>query len=317
MDARFATYVFMQPDSLQREAAAALAERAAPTPLEILAMLDDGRVAEGMRAAIEALQWVDPAGPLTEENLALGRLVSALAENPIVGLGRARAMGYPGDPDLLDVALGEGRVCGSTPRGRQMLAWMLEHSHFCRALRQRRSYLVAQIEAVGQLRDAGPVVALFPGYARELLASVQYRARRVTAHLVGHDARVAGFARVLHRGLRAEFHQATLAAAIGETLRFYGCSLVYAPDLADHLDEDTLMPLLETALTWLAPGGELVLPAFTESREAGFLEVATDWRPNDWTPSELMRLARGLGDVVTWLRQDQESGLCFLHLQRC
>jgi hypothetical protein len=307
----------MQFGSLERQPIAATAAPAALSPLEILALLDEGRVAEGMRAAIDALQWVDPAGLLTEENLALGRLIDALAENPLVGLSRARALGYQGDPDLLDVALGEGRASAASPRGQQMLTWMLEQSAFCRALRQRRSYLSAQVEALGTRREAGPVVALFPGYARELLASSQYRARRVAAHLIGHDARVAGVARSLHRGLRADFHQAALAAVIGETLRLYGCSLVYAVDLADHLDEDTLMPLLETALTWLAPGGELVLPAFTESREAGFLEVAADWRPNDWTPSDLMRLARGLGDVAAWLRQDQESGLCFLHLQRC
>lgn len=316
MDGSLATYVCMQSNPLER---APLTGVGAPAlaPLDVLALLDEGRIAEGMRAAIEALQWTDPVGALTEENLALGRLITALAENPIVGLGRARAMGYPGDPDFLDVALGEGRVCGSTPRGRQMLAWMLEHSAFCRAIRRRRSYLSAQVEAIGAMPESGPVVALFPGYARELLASAHYRARRLVAHLVGHDARVAGFARTLHRGLQAEFHQATLAAVVGETLRFYGCALVYAPDLADHLDEDTLMPLLETALTWLSPGGELVLPAFIESPEAGFLEVAADWRPNAWSPSELMRLARGLGDVGAWLRQDQESGLCFLHLQRC
>jgi hypothetical protein len=307
----------MQLGSLEREPVAATAAPTALSPLEILALLDEGRVAEGMRAAIDALQWVDPAGLLTEENLALGRLIEALAENPLVGLSRARAPGYQGDPDLLDVALGDGRACAASPRGQRMLAWMLEHSAFCRALRQRRSYLSAQVEALGTRHEAGPVAALFPGYARELLASSQYRARRVSAHLIGHDVRVAGVARSLHRGLRADFHQATLAALIGETLRLYGCSLIYAVDLADHLDEDTLMPLLETALTWLAPGGELVLPAFTESREAGFLEVAADWRPNDWTPSDLMRLARGLGDVAAWLRQDQESGLCFLHLRRC
>lgn len=307
----------MEPGSLERESTPAAARLVAPSPLEIVALLDQGRVAEAMPAAIEALRWVDTGNLLSEENVAIGRLVAALAENPIVGLCRARAMGYPADPDMLDVALGEGSVCGSTPRGRQMLAWMLERSALCRALRQRRSYLSAQIEAVGAQRDAGPVAALFPGYARELLASGHYRARRVAAHLIGHDARVAGFARILHRGLRAEFHQASLAAVLGETMRLYGCSLVYAPDLADHLDEDALMPVLESALNWVLPGGEVVLPALTESPEAGFLDAAADWRPNYWTPTELMRLARNLGDVASWLRQDQEAGLCFLHLQRC
>jgi len=317
MDRRLATYVAMQSGSLEQDNLALGTRAVAPAPLEIVALLDQGRVTEAMPAAIEALRWVGTENLLSEENVAVGRLVAALAENPIIGLCRARAMGYPADPDMLDVAMGEGSVCGSTPRGRQMRAWMLEHSAFCRTLRQRRSYLSGQIDALGGQRDAGPVVALFPGYARELLASSHYRARRIVAHLVGHDARVAGFARILHRGLRAEFHQASLAAVLGETTRFYGCSLVYAPDLADHLDEDALMPLLETVLSWLAPGGELVLPACTESPEAGFLEAAADWRPNYWTPSELMRLARNLGDVASWLRQDQESGLCFLHLQRC
>lgn len=307
----------MQTGSREREAAPVAKRPVALSPLEILALLDEGRIAEAMPAAIELLRWVDSSSLLSEENVAIGRLIAALAENPVIGLCRSRAMGYPADPDMLDVAMGEGRVCGSTPRGRQMLEWMLERSALCRALRQRRSYLSAQIEAVGAQRDAAAIAALFPGYARELLASSHYRAGRINAHLVGHDARVAGFARALHRGLRAEFHQASLAALLGETVRLYGCSLVYAPDLADHLDEDALMPVLETVLSWVLPGGEVVLPALTESPEAGFLEAAADWRPNFWTPTELMRLARNLGDVASWLRQDQESGLCFLHLQRC
>lgn len=317
MDRLLATYVCMQTGSRERETVPVAKRPGTPSPLDVLALLDQGLVAEAMPAAIDVLRWVDTASLLSEENVAVGRLVTALAENPIIGLCRARAMGYPADPDMLDVALGEGRVCGSTPRGRQMLAWMLENSALCRALRRRRSYLSTQIDAVGVQREAGAVVALFPGYARELLASSHYRAGRITAHLVGHDARVAGFARALHRGLRAEFHQASLAAVLGETLRLYGCSLIYAPDLADHLDEDALMPVLETVLSWVLPGGEVVLPALTESPEAGFLEAAAGWRPNFWTPSELMRLARNLGDVASWLRQDQESGLCFLHLQRC
>ena len=325
MDRRVGTYGDMQLDTLARSAPLATAREDVISPGRVLALLEDGRVDEGMRAAFDLFGagGSDAIAPATdaerafEENLVAQRLVDVLAENPLVGMSRARWLGYPGDPDLVDIALGESRVCGATARGRQMLQWLLEHSSLVRALRRRRSYLAGQIDVLGSSHSPGPVAALFAGYGRELLASRHYRAGDVAAHLIGHDVRAQGFARALHRGLRAQFHDAALADVIGESHRHYDCALAYAPDLADHLAEDALRPLIESLLTWMRPGGEIILPALSDRSELAFFGVVAGWRPNTWTASRLMRLAQDLGDVAAWLRQDTASGVSFLHLQRC
>lgn len=321
------TYRDMQLTSLALRPEAPDRPVAGFTPGEVLALLEEGRIDEGMRAAIELFEVAFPyadggdADAVDErglaENLAVQRLVDVLAENPLVAMSRARWLGYAADPDLVDVALGEGKVCGATARGRQMLQWTLEHSAFVRALRRRRSYLAGQIDLLGGSHSPGPVAALFSGYGRELLSSRHYLAGDIAAHFVGHDPRTQGFARALHRGRDVQFHDATLADVIGESCRLYDCALVYAPDLADHLAEDALLPLIESALTWLRRGGEFVLPALSDRIELGFLGGVAGWRPNVWAPSRLMRLAQDLGDVAAWLRQDNASGVSFLHLQRC
>lgn len=287
----------------------------APVPFDaatVIALLEQGRVSDAMPIALRLLATGQAArDPLHEPLLAL------LRENPFIEMCRSRPMGYAGDPETLDLALGEARVCGVTRRGRDMFNWMVQRSAYFRAVRRRTAYVAEQIDAAAEGQANPAVVGLFPGYGRELLASRACQAGRVSARLIAHDGRVLGFARTLHPSERVSLQTASLAAVLGGAVRMFDSSLVYAPDIADHLGDDMLAQLLEETVSWLRPGAELVLPALAASAEHDFLEVAADWRPNGWTAADLMRLVRHLGRVASWLRHDAGNGIFFLHLQRC
>lgn len=287
----------------------------APVPIDaaaVIALLEQGRVSDAMSIAVRLLT-PEPtsADPLREPLLAL------LRENPFIEMCRSRPMGYAGDPEMLDLALGEARVCGVTRRGRDMFNWMVHRSAYFRAVRRRSAYLAEQIDAATENQPNPGVVGLFPGYGRELLASRACQAGRVSARLIAHDGRVQGFTRTLHPSDRVSLQTASLAAVLGGAVRMFDCSLVYAPDVADHLGDEMLSQLLEETVSWLRPGAELVLPALAVSPEHDFLEVAAGWRPNGWSAADLMRLVRHLGRVASWLRHDAANGIYFLHVQRC
>lgn len=309
MDRGLATYGGMQANQIPSF------PPSAPVPFDaaaVIALLEQGRVTDAMPAALRlfAAEQLSP-DPMREH------LLEMLRENPFIELCRSRPMGYAGDPEMLDLALGEARICGVTRRGRDMFNWMVQRSLYFRAVRRRSEYLAEQIDAAAETHASPNVVGLFPGYGRELLASRAWQAGRVSARLIAHDSRVLGFARTLHPSERVSLQTASLTAVLGGAVRMFDCSLVYALDIADHLADDMLAQLLEETVSWLRPGAELVLPALAASPEHDFLEIAADWRPNSWTAAELMRLVRHLGRVASWLRHDAANGIFFLHVQRC
>lgn len=312
MDGGLATYRVMQVSHVPT------LPPSAPAPFDaatVLTLIDQGRVSDAMPLAIRLLSA--DSGLVDARDPAMLELLTRLRENPFIELCRSQPMGYAGDPELLDLALGESRVCGVTRRGRELFNWMVQRSAYFRAVRRRRSYLAEQIDEAVRSQANPSIAALFPGYARELLASEAYRAGRVSARLIAHDERVLGFARTLHATGRASLQTASLAAVLGGAVRMFDCALVYAPDVADHLGDDMLAQLLEETVSWLRPGAELILPALSDNAEFDMLDTLADWRPNVWTAADLMRLVRHLGRVASWLRHDSVNGLYCLHLQRC
>ena len=309
MDRCLATYRGMQATQIST------LPPSAPVPFDaatVIALLEQGRVSDAMAMAIRLLAAEQGSADPQRE-----ALLVKLRENPFIEMCRSRPMGYAGDPEMLDLALGEARVCCVTRAGRDMFNWMGQRSAYFRAVRRRSSYLAEQIDAAAENHVNSTVVGLFPGYGRELLASRACQSGRVSARLIAHDARVQGFARTLHPSESVSLQTASLAAVLGGSVRMFDCSLVYAPDLADHLGDDMLAQLLEETVSWLRPGAEFVLPALAASPEHDFLEIAADWRPNSWTAADLMHLVRHLGRVASWLRHDAANGIFFLHLQRC
>lgn len=287
----------------------------APVPFDamaVMALFEQGRVSDAMSMAVRVLAPEQRSADPTRN-----ALLAMLRENPFIEMCRSRPMGYAGDPEMLDLALGEARVCGVTRRGRDMFTWMVQRSAYFRAVRRRSAYLAEQIDAAAEDHANPSIVGLFPGYGRELLASRACQAGQVSARLIAHDGRVLGFTRTLHPSDKVSLQTASLAAVLGGAVRMFDSSLVYAPDIADHLGDDMLAQLLEETVSWLRPGAELVLPALAASPEHDFLEAAADWRPNSWTAGDLMRLVRHLGRVASWLRHDATHGIFFLHLQRC
>lgn len=287
-------------------------------PARACSWLDSGAIDSAMRYVIGGLGdggAAARAGGRSPQDWQ--ELLRRLAQEPFIARSRERAAGYGGDPAALDSVLelaADGPAV--SPLGRVLHAWLSQHSLTFDALRRRHAYLTREIDSAA-LRDPGaPIVGFFAGRARELQASAEFRAGRVQACVIDYDADAlagcAGGAAVD----RLTTCRATLAQVLSGELRMFHCSLVYVPDLAMHLAPPTLGAVLETLVDWLRPGGEIVVAAFAELPERGFLDFAADWQPNTLRIDALLRLVRDVDGVVTSLRRDPTSGLAFLHLAR-
>jgi SAM-dependent methyltransferase len=280
-------------------------------------LLSTGHVDEGMRSALCALnRYASTAGG--SANAEIAPLLQILRQNPFVARSCSRPYGYPGDPGLIDLALGWGPAqLGVSPLGCAMFEWMQRHSETFAALRSRTRYIARQIDQAAAQHQGATIVGLFGGHGRELQASRAFCDGQVSACLIDHDRRVLAQAAAPAEGCPGPgVLEAELAQILSGEIRLFDCSLVYLCGLAEHVPAHTLACLLEAVAGWLRPGGQIVVTAFDRLPEAGFLDIAADWRPRTLHASELRRLAGDIDDVAVHVDRDADCGLANLRLVR-
>jgi hypothetical protein len=270
------------------------------------ALLTAGDTDRGLRYVVEGLAGShvpvdDPAWP---------ELLQYLAAHPFVTALRARTYGYAGGPEALDVALG----LGDAPTVRR--DWLIEHSTACRALRRRTLRLAQEIDLAATRHPGAPVVGFGTGHARELQLSAAIRDGRASAWLLEPNRRACNAAAAATRGLPALATTGTLLDVLSGAVRTSGCSLVYAPTLAEHLPEEPLFEVLGAMVPWLRTGGQVVLPFYTALPEARFLRQVADWRPNVLHAGDVLLGARELVGVEARVEHDEAHGLAYLYLLR-
>jgi hypothetical protein len=281
---------------------------AGPFDVAIACALLAGDPDRGLRYVAEGLA----AGPPPLDDPAWPDLLKRLEQHPFVSANRAREYGYAGDPRVVDAALGLAAGTGVDARR----DWLLGEATICRAIRRRTQRLAQEIDLAAARHAGAPVVGVAAGHARELAFSVAVRQRRVAPSLLEPDARAHAAARRLLADLAVESRHVPLFDVMSGAVRPSGCSLVYAPTLAEHLPLDSLLDVVAATVAWLRPGGQVVVPFHTALPEAGFLRWVAGWTPNVLRTLDVLEEAREIDGAVARVEQDAAHGLAYLYLER-
>jgi hypothetical protein len=284
---------------------------------EAVRLLRAGHVDAGMRAAIAVLAQLESERRLGLPDSGIATLLAVLRENPFFAPARVAAPTWPGGALFVDAALELLPMSGDTTAlGFQMYRWLIEHAQTFNGLRARRSALARSLDRCAERHPGAPALALFAGNARELGLSAAVRAGQLAVHLLDYDGEAVASLEATWRALPSVRPQrASLASLLAGRCRLRGCGLIYAPSLTEHFPEETLEALLGVLAHHLAPGAELVLPAWTRVQESGLLACAAEWQPRVWTGARLLALVRDLDDIGATVEEDRAAGLAFLHLR--
>jgi hypothetical protein len=169
--------------------------------------------------------------------------------------------------------------------------WAQARSNTLQSLQARDRYLAQHVDACRREHGDAAVISLFGSAQFDPLC---------------HDAGVAATAA----------HQPSMHAVIAKQYCLFNCGLIYLPMLPGTIGAATLATLLDSLVSWLRPGGELILCAFTDLPEAPSLRLAADWCPPVFTPERLLLLARDIDDASARVHCEHADKLVFLHLQR-
>ncbi len=179
-----------------------------------------------------------------------------------------------------------------TPAAAAIDDWAPARSDTLLALQARDRYLAKHAEACSLERGDAAIVALF--------APEQFRPA------LGNGTEIA----------TAAVHRPSMHAVIAKQYCLFGCSLIYLPMLPGTIGAATLSTLLDCLVSWLRPGGEIILSAFTVLPEPPSLRAAADWCPLVMSPERLLLLARDIDDAGARVQREHADKLAFLHLQR-
>lgn len=204
--------------------------------------------------------------------------------------------GYAGDPITLDFWYGRASVAplleAASERGRRLCAhWWASPAAV--AVRARRDFVRARLEARARRGDPGSVLAVGCGHLVEALDSPLVRGgafRRFVA--VDHDdsslehvARYGAF-----EGL--ELVQDSVQGILRPPASDERFDLVYSTGLFDVLPDRFARLLARRLFERLAPGGELVISSFLErTPNIAAMDVFQDWRMFFRTRDEIERWA--------------------------
>jgi hypothetical protein len=283
---------------------------AAAAPFDVVvacALLTSGQLDRGLRYTVEGLAGVD-APP---DDPAWSQLLELLGQSAFVAGARRPPRGDAGGPRLLDAVLGLAPASGIDALRRD---WLLEHSSISRALRRRTLRIAQELERAAARAPGAPVAAFGAGHARELLLSTAGRAGRIPATLYDPDPSAVAVAARAVEGLPVAVRRASVSDVLAGAARGHACALVYLPSLADQLPFELVLDVLAAVVTWLRPGGRVVLPFFTMLPESAFLEWTTDWHPMARRAPQVSALARQAVGVATRLEYDTADGLAYLCL---
>jgi hypothetical protein len=167
------------------------------------------------------------------------------------------------------------------------------------------------------MNTVSPLISPYPEAERSD-ATRSLRARdRYLARQIDSCAREHGDASVVSLfGPPPAEPKASMHAIIAKQYCLFDCGLVYLPALPDTIAETTLEFLLDSLVSWLRPGGELIVCAFTAPSDEAPLDLPADHRAGVKAPEQLLQLARNIDDAYARVHCEHADKLAFLHLRR-
>lgn len=275
-----------------------------------------GQILTLVRSAAGVAQW-----PGLVAQCRRHPVFALLLEDPLTRWSFTKPRGYPGDATLHDmIHAGHWRTTPASAPS-ELGAAIFRHtieSQFAAAVRQRRQFLAARIDAVAARTPGAAILSVGCGHLRELELSRAIGTPAI-ARCVGLDqdeksiawvnARWRGVVETIPRGLRALWSPPLCGADF---------DFVYAAGFYDYLDEEFAQHVTQQLCALLRPGGCLLVANHHPSiRDAGYMEAFMDWRMihRDHAAMERLgaRVPRGVG---TRIHADATEANLYLEIER-
>ena len=226
----------------------------------------------------------------------------------ISGFCYLQPYGYAGDFQLIDRLYTNYRGAGSAIQRWDDFA---QSQPAAEAVRNRKAYFISLLQS----KQVSRVLNIASGPCRDI--KEYYEAQPdSTTHIdcIEQDGRAIQYAQhLISNDTRVQFLQQNILT-YRATQQY---QLVWSAGLFDYFTDAVFVRVLRKLLTWVEPGGELVIGNFVEGNiNRAFMEVGMNWFLHHRSPQQLIELARAAGATEWAARVKKEpAGInLFLHL---
>ena len=237
-------------------------------------------------------------------------------KNSTLGHAFLKPYGYAGDFEIIDKVYQE--VISEDP---MLNKWDLFHNQTAatKAVRNRKTFFKDVLkEKVAQTTDTCQILDVASGPCRDLLEFFEEKNNQA-AHFDCVEA-----------DINAILHATKLNRHFLPKLRFYNKNifrfktekkydLVWSAGLFDYFEDKTFTRLLTRLISFVKPGGELIIGNFAEGNPTeGYMELFLDWYLHHRSPAKLIQLAQdaGIEDVSRIKIDKEEEGInLFMRIQ--
>ncbi|MGE0864165.1 MAG: class I SAM-dependent methyltransferase [Vicinamibacterales bacterium] len=206
-----------------------------------------------------------------------------LHQDPLTARAFAMSRGYQGDAELLDIIYAGDyrpyRATPVTPVGDAIFRYTIA----CQApsaVRERRRYLAAQIDACCASVVSPHILSVACGHLRELEISRAVQTRAF-GRFVGLDQDAATLAQVERTWgpFGVEAQPASVTTFLAHAVNPQRFDFIYAAGLYDYLEDAFAQLVTSKLFAMLRPGGRLLIGNYThETDDAGYMEAYMGWR---------------------------------------
>lgn len=226
--------------------------------------------------------------------------------NSTLGHAYLKPYGYPGDFEIIDKVYLE--MISEDP---MLTKWDLFHNQSAatKAVRNRKTFFKNILrEKTKQSEDALQILDVASGPCRDLLEFFEEKKKQdVHFDCVEADINAILHATKINRHFlpKLTFHNKNIFRF--RTEKKY--DLVWSAGLFDYFEDRTFTRLLARLITFVKPGGELIVGNFSVGNPTeGYMELFLDWYLHHRSPTQLIQLAKDAGiDDVSRIKIDQEE----------
>ena len=224
--------------------------------------------------------------------------------NTIQGHGFRKPMGYAGDYKIIDLIY--RRHINSEPSYKNWDEYFHQHPA-TRAVRIRKDFFKAQmLQRLTSSTEPVRLLNVASGPARDLAELFNIIApAKLSAVCVELDERAIEYASVLCRDFihQIEFKRRNILR-FTTTEKF---DVIWSAGLFDYFDDKTFVMIVKRFLTWLQPGGEIILGNFSKNNPSrGYMELFGEWFLIHRSVEELISLAQEAGAARANITVEQE-----------
>ena len=272
---------------------------------------------DAIRRSVSSDMWTERLAPRCREHPIAARLQA----DPYTQRAFRKPRGFPGDAELLDFVYDRRAPQGVSELGLALFGETTS-SPSAQSVRDRRERLTTAIRRTADRRPGARIASIACGHLRELETLAPWELERIE-RMFAVDQDQDALARVAHHHPH-ERVQTTLGSVrglIGRKLVLERLDLVYAAGLFDYLSDKVSALLLERMLSFLSPGGRLLIGNFTpENWGRAYMDSFMDWPLTYRSGADLRalgRIAAAHHDVaIERISVDDLGNIAYLELVR-